>query len=475
MLRTPPHILVTTPESLYLLLTVGAQPQHAPNRRARSSSTRSTPSSARGAAPTSRCRSSACSRCAEQPLLRIGLSATQKPIEEVARFLVGGDAAPEPCAIVDEGHRRAMDLALEMPRSPLDAVMAHEVWEEYYDRLAELIARAPHDAGVRQHAADGRAAGAAPERPPGRRGGHRAPRQPLEGEAARRRNTAEGRALQALVATASLELGIDIGHVDLVCQIGSPHRIATLLQRVGRSGHTVAGTAEGAAVPDLARRSDRVRGAAALGAPRRARRASSRTTRRSTSWRSRSSPRPPAASTRRTSCSTLVRRALALSRAAARRLRRGRRDAGRGLLDPARPARGAGASRRSEQHGRAAGAAPRMLAHHLGRRDPRGRRLPGRPRARRHVHRHAERGLRHREHGRRRLSARQRVVADAAGGGGHGPRGGCARARRRTFRSGSARRRRGATSCRARSAICAPTSDAAAAQDAPAARPGSRG
>ena len=77
--------------------------------------------------------------------------------------------------------------------------------------------------------------------------------------------------LKALVATASLELGIDIGHVDLVCQIGSPHRIATLLQRVGRSGHTIAGTPEGTAVPDVARRSHRVRGAAARGASRRAR------------------------------------------------------------------------------------------------------------------------------------------------------------------------------------------------------------
>src|SRR5262249_27325322 len=80
-------------------------------------------------------------RVAETPLLRIGLSATQKPIEQVADFLIGrGEAAAAGCAIVDQGHRRRMDLELELPRSPLDAVMSTEVWGEYYDRLAQLIA-----------------------------------------------------------------------------------------------------------------------------------------------------------------------------------------------------------------------------------------------------------------------------------------------------------------------------------------------
>src|SRR4030095_16758124 len=71
---------------------------------------------------------------------RIGLSATQKPIDEVARFLVGNDDTRGDCIVIDEGHRRAMDVAIEVPPSPLPAVMAHEVWEEYYDRLAALIA-----------------------------------------------------------------------------------------------------------------------------------------------------------------------------------------------------------------------------------------------------------------------------------------------------------------------------------------------
>ena len=274
MLRTPPHILVTTPESLYLLLT--AERSREMLRTVRTvivdeiHAVIGTRRGAHLALSLERLQ-----QVAERPLLRIGLSATQKPIEEVARFLVGtaDRRAGAPTARSSTKAIAARWTSASRCRgSPLEAVMSHEVWEEYYDRLTELIDAASDDAGLREHAADGRARGAAPERAARRGRGDRAPRQPVEGEAARRRDAAEEPdSCKALVATASLELGIDIGHVDLVCQIGSPHRIATLLQRVGRSGHTDRRHAEGAAVPDVARRSGRVRGAAARGPPRRAR------------------------------------------------------------------------------------------------------------------------------------------------------------------------------------------------------------
>ena len=136
MLRTPPHILVTTPESLYLLLT-SERSRHM-LRTVRTvivdeiHAVIGTRRGAHLALSLERLR-----RVAEQPLLRIGLSATQKPIDEVARYLVG--TAAEPCAIVDTGHRRDMDLGIEVPGSSLEAVMAHEVWDEYHDRLAALI------------------------------------------------------------------------------------------------------------------------------------------------------------------------------------------------------------------------------------------------------------------------------------------------------------------------------------------------
>src|SRR5436305_10875761 len=123
MLRTPPHILVTTPESLYLLLTAGRSREML--RTARTvivdeiHAVIGTRRGAHLALSLERLQ-----QVADRPLLRIGLSATQKPIEEVARFLVGG----APCAIVDEGHRREMDLGIEIPRSPLEAVMAHDEW-----------------------------------------------------------------------------------------------------------------------------------------------------------------------------------------------------------------------------------------------------------------------------------------------------------------------------------------------------------
>jgi ATP-dependent Lhr-like helicase len=244
ILRRPPHILVTTPESLYLLLTAERSRQLLRTVRTvivdEIHAVIGTRRGAHLALSLERLQ-----HVAERPLLRIGLSATQKPVEEVARFLVGNDEGRGGCAIVDEGHRRALDLALEIPRSPLGAVMEHEVWEEYYDRLTELI---------REHRTTlvfvntRRMAERVARHLSERLGGeavtahHGSLSKETRLDAEHRLKTG---ALKALVATASLELGIDIGHVDLVCQIGSPHRIATLLQRVGRAGHTVAGTPKG--------------------------------------------------------------------------------------------------------------------------------------------------------------------------------------------------------------------------------------
>ena len=136
MLRTPPHILVTTPESLYLLLTADRSRQMLRTvRTVIVDEIHAVIGSRRGAHLALTLERLAA--VAERPLQRIGLSATQTPIEEVASFLTAGDAAG--CTIVDVGHRRRMDLGVELPRSTLDAVMSHEVWEEYYDRLAALV------------------------------------------------------------------------------------------------------------------------------------------------------------------------------------------------------------------------------------------------------------------------------------------------------------------------------------------------
>src|SRR5881296_3274288 len=247
MLRTPPHILVTTPESLYLLLT--AERSRAMLRTARTvivdeiHAVIGTRRGAHLALTLERLQ-----HVASAPLHRVGLSATQNPIEDVAKYLVGCGTGFSP-SIIDEGHRRAMDLALEIPRSPLETVMSHEVWTEYYDRLTELIA---------QHRTtlvfvNTRRMAERVARHLSERLGDEVVTAHHGSLSKEKRLDAEGRLksghLKALVATASLELGIDIGHVDLVCQVGSPNRIATFLQRVGRSGHTVSGTPKGRLFP----------------------------------------------------------------------------------------------------------------------------------------------------------------------------------------------------------------------------------
>ena len=249
MLRTPPHILVTTPESLYLLLTSERSRQMLRTVRTvivdEIHAVIGTRRGAHLALSLERLR-----QIVERPALRLGLSATQKPIEEVARFLVGlPDDGDRGCAIVDEGHRRRMDLGVEIPGSALEAVMSREVWEEYYDRLMVLIRQ--HKTTlvfvntrrmaerVARHLSDRLGDDAVTAH-------HGSLSKEKRLDAETRLKTGQ---LQALVATASLELGIDIGHVDLVCQLGSPRRIATLLQRVGRSGHTVAGTPKGRVFP----------------------------------------------------------------------------------------------------------------------------------------------------------------------------------------------------------------------------------
>ena len=211
--RSPPHIVVTTPESLYILLGSDS------GRKMLATTRTVIVDEIHALAPSKRGSHLALSlerlaALCHRPLVRVGLSATQKPIELVARFLVGPDAE---CRIIDTGHRRARDLALEMPSSPLEAVMSGEVWQQVYDRLAELIeahrttlvfvnTRRLVERVTRQLSDRLAAEQVAAHH------GSLAKEQRLDAE----QRLKHGK-LKALVATASLELGIDIGEVDLVC------------------------------------------------------------------------------------------------------------------------------------------------------------------------------------------------------------------------------------------------------------------
>jgi ATP-dependent Lhr-like helicase len=239
MLRRPPHFLITTPESLFLLVT--AERSRALLRSVRTIVVDEIHALARDK------RGSHLSLTLERlealcaaPPQRVGLSATQKPIDLVARLLTGRDpasGAPRPCTIVDLGHRRAIDLAIELPESEIEAVASHEQWDEI---LGKIAAHVESHRTTLVFVNTRRLAERVAHRLAERLGDERvaAHHGSLSKE---RRLRVEMRLragdLSALVATASLELGIDVGPVDLVCQIGSPRSLATFLQRVGRSGH----------------------------------------------------------------------------------------------------------------------------------------------------------------------------------------------------------------------------------------------
>src|SRR5450830_431989 len=243
--RRPPHILVSTPESLYVLL--GSDSGRAMLSTVRTviiDEIHAVAGSKRGShlALSLERLDALCAR----PPVRVGLSATQKPIAAVAGFLAG---AGRDCAVVDVGHVRARDLGLELPPVPLEAILPNEVWERVYDRLAELavlhrttlvfVNTRRMAERIARHLADrlGPTLVAAHH-------GSLAKEYRLDAEQRLKRGE-----LRVLIATASLELGIDIGDVDLVCQIGSPRSIAAFLQRVGRSGHHVGGLPKGRLFP----------------------------------------------------------------------------------------------------------------------------------------------------------------------------------------------------------------------------------
>ncbi len=251
MLRNPPHILVTTPESLYILLTAGKSREHL--RRVRTvivDEIHAVADDKRGAhlalslerldalvTGENRLSPGTYLTGLATPPLRIGLSATQNPIDLVASFLTGVHPDREPATIIQVGQRRQLDLAIEVPSDELSSVTSNAMWEEVFDKLAahaenhrstlvfvntrrlvEKIAFALSERlGIEHVAAH-----------------HGSLSRTLRLDAEQRLKNGE---IKILIATASLELGIDIGDIDLVCQISSTRAIAVAMQRVGRAGH----------------------------------------------------------------------------------------------------------------------------------------------------------------------------------------------------------------------------------------------
>jgi len=248
--KQPPHIMVTTPESLYILLSSASGREMLQTvQTVIVDEIHALAGSKRGShLMLSLERLDAlCRRTRQRTPVRIGISATQKPIERMAEYLMGANA-PQ-CKIIDTGHVRERDLAIEVTDSPLEAIMANETWGEIYQRLEELInchrttlifvntrrlaERAAHNLAERIG-----------EEYVTAHHGSLAREHRLDAE-----QRLKAGKLKALVATASLELGIDIGDIDLVCQLGSPRSIAAFLQRVGRSGHAINALPKGRLFP----------------------------------------------------------------------------------------------------------------------------------------------------------------------------------------------------------------------------------
>ena len=242
MRKRPPHIVVTTPESLYVLLgSESGRRMLATTRTVIVDEIHALASNKRGSHLALSLERLAA--LTEMPPVRIGLSATQKPIAEVARFLAGvePDGRARACEIVDTGHARKRDLALAVPSSPLEAVMSNDVWKDVYAQLAQ---RAQDHRTTLVFVNTRRMAERAARHlsellgPDTVMSHHGSMSKELRHRAEQRLKNGE---LKVLVATASLELGIDIGDVDLVCQLGSPRSISAFLQRAGRASHQVGG------------------------------------------------------------------------------------------------------------------------------------------------------------------------------------------------------------------------------------------
>ena len=252
MVRKPPHILITTPESLYILLTAPR------SREFLKTAETLIVDEIHAIAQDKRGAHLALSlerldQLVGRPLQRIGLSATQKPIEEVARLLVGTRHISENgipnCAIVDVGHKREMKLSIEIPDEELGPIIRQDIWTAVYDKLVEQIhSHRTTLVFVNTRRLVERVAHQLTERlGEGKVGAH-------HGSLSRKTRFEVEEKLKSgqfpvVVATASLELGIDIGHVDVVCHIGSPRNLAILLQRVGRSGHWLGAIPKGIVYP----------------------------------------------------------------------------------------------------------------------------------------------------------------------------------------------------------------------------------